>query len=198
MSAEYSISVDWGDESNFDKWRNIGQETMREFYEEKPKAAIEDGHDVEDGEVTYLDEVLDSWSPMMNYAYPLVCDPTIFDDGTARIIKVCRETCLTVMYNDDEDSYYLALCGGGMDLSQSIALAYQILENWIPVSLLSEVSKQPELAVHGSAWLGMAQQIRRQMRMEIARLQDSNRQWGTNIRKYKITKAERKASRIEV
>ena len=33
MSTEYSMSVDWSDESNFDKWRNIGQETMREFYE---------------------------------------------------------------------------------------------------------------------------------------------------------------------
>ncbi|KKM91585.1 hypothetical protein LCGC14_1226970 [marine sediment metagenome] len=195
MSTEYSISVDWSDESNFGKWQNIGQETMREFYEENPKEAIKDGHDVENGEVTYLDDVLARWDPMMNYAYPLVCDPTIFDDGKERIIKVCRDTCLTVMFNDDEDSYYLALCGGGMDLSQSIALAYQILESWLPLSLLGAVSKQPELAVHGKAWLGMAEQIRRQMRMEIARLRDANRQWGTNIREYKITKAKRKANK---
>ena len=194
MSTEYSISVDWSAQENSNKWQNLGQETMRGFYEANPKEAAKDGHDVEDGEVTYLEDVLGSWEPMMNYAYPLQLDPTFRDDGTDRIIKVCRDTSLTVMYNDDEDSYYLALCGGGMDLSQSIALAYQILENWLPVSLLGAVSKQPELAVHGKAWLGMAKQIRRQVRMEIARLRDNNRQWGTNIREYKIIEAKRKAN----
>ncbi len=184
MATEYSINVDWSEE--FEKWENIGQSYMREFYEEHPKEAEEIGYEVENGEVKYLDELIDTHEPMMNYAYPLQCDPTLFDDGKERIIKVCRETCLTVMYKDDEDTYYLALCGGGMDLSQSIARAYQILETWLPVSLLGAVCKQPELSVSGEAWLEMAKQIRKQLSMESDRLREARKQWGNAIQEYKI------------
>ncbi len=183
MATEYSISVDWSVE--FEEWENIGANYMREFYEEHPKEAEKDGHDLEDGKIQYLDEVVDSWQPMMNYAYPLQCDPTFRDDGKERIIKVCRETCLTVMYKDSEDSYYLALCGGGMDLSQSIARAYQILETWVPLSLLREVCKQRELSVRGEAWLEMAEQIQKQIRMETVDLKLDLKRWGESISEYK-------------
>jgi len=183
MTTEFSRSVDWQQEG--DNWRNIGADMMREFFESNPKAAEEEGYEIEDGEVKYLDELLDHYYPMMNYAYPLVCDPTRDED---KIIRVCRETCLTVMYNQDDDTYYLALCGGGMNLSQSIARAYQILEYWIPISLLREVSKQPELSVHGKAWLEMAQQIKRQIKIDIGHLRQDAKQWDVNIREYKLRK----------
>ena len=192
MSREYSISVDWQEE--YEHWENIGASYMREFYEEHPKEAAEMGYEVEDGEVSYLDELLASYEPMMNYAYPLQRDPTISDDGKEKIIRVCRETNLTVMYKEDEDSYYLALTGGGMDLSQDIARAYQIMETWIPVSLLSDVCKQPELSVHGKAWLEMAKEIRRQTKMEISRLQYTNQQWAQSIKEYKEKTVKRKAA----
>ena len=182
MASEYSINVDWQEE--YDQWENIGQQVMREFYEKHPKEAEKDGHDIENGKVKYLDEVLDGWQPMMNYAYPLVCDP--IRNGDEAIIKVCRETCLTVMYKKDDETYYLALCGGGMNLSQSIARAYQILENWIPLALLREVSKQPELSVSGADWLKMARQINKQLRMDIKSLRQDAKQWQVNIREYKI------------
>jgi len=186
--SEYSINVDWQEE--YEKWQNIGQDAMREFFEANPKEAEAEGYDLdEDGEVKYLDELLDHWQPMMNYAYPLVCDPTRDMD---KIVKVCRETCLTVMYKEEDDTYYLALCGGGMDLSQDIARAYQILENWIPISLMREVSKQPELSVHGEAWLEMAQQIKKQLNMNIDQLQLDLKQWDMSISEFKKRKAAAK------
>lgn len=191
MATEYSINVDWSEE--YEQWENIGASYMREFYEAHPKEAEEMGYEVEHGEVKYLDELLATYEPMMNYAYPLQCDPTVFDDGKEKIIKVCSKTNLTVMYKEDEDCYYLALTGGGMDLSQDIARAYQIMETWVPVSLLSEVSKQPELSVYGKAWFEMAKQIRRQTKMEISSLQRSNKQWALSIKEYKEKKAARKA-----
>jgi hypothetical protein len=187
--SEYAMWVDWSDESSFDRWENVGQQVMREFYEKHPKEAEKDGHDIENGEIKYLDEVLDGWSPMMNYAYPLETTP---DDE--KIIKVCRETCLTVMKDtkDYDDKLYLALCGGGMDLSQSIARAYQILETLIPVSLLTGVCTQPELSVHGNNWLKLARQIRKQEEMEISRLQRSRKTWAGEIKKFNKTRKESK------
>ena len=183
MATGYSINVDWSEE--LEEWENIGQNYMREFFEEHPEEAEKDmGYELEDGQVKYLDELLDSYQPMMNYAYPLECDPTLRDNGKERVIRVCRETNLTVMYREADDCYYLALTGGGMDLSQDIASAYQILETWVPVALLSEVSKQPELSMHGEAWLEMAQQIQKQIGTEIDRLQSDLKRWGESIAEY--------------
>lgn len=185
MTTEYSRDVDWSTE--YENWSNIGQQYMREFYEAHPKIAQkEEGYDLdEDGQVKYLDELLDQWQPMMNYAYPLRCDPTLFDDGEQRIIEVCRKTCLTVMYNEDEETYYLALCGGGMDLSQSIVHAYQILEHWAPIALLQNMSKQPGLSVSGTDWLKMARQVKKQLRMEIVNLRSDLKGWDRSISEYK-------------
>jgi hypothetical protein len=178
------MSVDWSDEVSGDKWEMTGANLMREFYEENPKEAKKDGHDVERGKVKYIDEVIDNFYPMMNYAYPLETSKP--DDD--KIIELCRETCLTVVYNNDDDTYYLALCGGGMDLSQSIARAYQLIEKWIPVSLLAEVCTQPELSVHGQDWLDMANLIREQIQIEIGRLQQTDKTWERSISEYKSKK----------
>jgi hypothetical protein len=190
MTTAYSINVDWSEE--YDQWENIGQSYMRELFEKNPKEAEQYGYEVEDGEVRYLDEALDAWQPMMNYAYPLVCNPTLWDDGKEKIIRVCQETNLTVMYNLDDETYYLALTGGGMDLSQDIAKAYQILENWVPLSMLGEISKQPELSIHGKAWLEMAQQIQKQIDMEIAKLQASLHEWSNSIETFQSKVTTRK------
>jgi hypothetical protein len=179
MTSEYSISVDWSEEREDGKWEFKGADLMREFYENNPKEAKADGHDVERGKVKYIDEVMDAFYPMMNYAYPLATTP---DDD--KIIQVCRDTNLTVVYNNDDDTHYLALTGGGMDLSQDIARAYQILETWIPVSLLTGVCTQPELSVHGQNWLDMANQIREQIKIEIGHLQQADDTWEKSINTY--------------
>lgn len=96
----YSIYVDWSKEFESEVWEFVGayQGYTEEEREDDPDAGM----------------------PMMNYAYPI----HYFDSKGDRIRKICQETNCTVVYNIDEDRHYLALTGGGMDLSQDIALAY--------------------------------------------------------------------------
>ena len=143
--SEYSVTVnDWHDE----KWEITGRNVMYSFYEENPKEAEKDGHTVEDGKVQYLDEVADDHFPMMNYAYPLYSEP----DEEA-IIRICRETNCTVVEDTETGDFFLALCGGGMDLSQDIALAYILAEERIPSALACVVSTQEGLSKSGEKWL---------------------------------------------
>jgi len=93
----------------------------------------------------------------MNYAYPLETTPS--DEN---ILKVVKTTCLTVMEREGE--YFLALCGGGIDLSQSIGLAYILIENWIPKELIGEISKQKGLSVSGEDWKLLRTKIITQLR----------------------------------
>ena len=80
----------------------------------------------------------DSCEPMMNYGYPLCCLP---DED--EILQIVQKTSLTVMENDDTGECFLVLCGGGMDLSQSIAHAYLLAGQRIPDELVFEVCTQP-------------------------------------------------------
>jgi hypothetical protein len=89
------------------------------------------------------------------------------------------------MYNTEENAYYLALCGGGMDLSQDIALAYFYAQRWIPYSLLMEVCKQPELSVGGSKWLMLAREVRRQLRHYELTAKELRKEWLNSIKSYK-------------
>lgn len=84
----------------------------------------------------------DAGIPMMNYAYPLEVTP---DEATIK--KIVKETNCTVVYNNEEDNYYLALTGGGMDLSQDIALAYMIAQGFIEWDFLSSVYLTNPLSV---------------------------------------------------
>jgi len=45
----------------------------------------------------------------------------------------------------ETDKYFLALCGGGMDLSQNIGLAYLLTDGRIPYALAIQISTQPNL-----------------------------------------------------
>jgi len=64
-----------------------------------------------------------------------------------KILEIVKKTCLTVMENQDTGEYFLVLCGGGMDLSQSIAYAYLLAGQRIPDELAFEVCTQPCLSV---------------------------------------------------
>jgi hypothetical protein len=146
MTTEYSISVnDW----NHEEWEFTGMDVMRSFYEANPKEAEKDGHELDEGgNVKYLDEIIEDFFPMMLYAYPLDSEPP-----TMKIIKLCRNTNCTVVMKRDTEDYFLALTGGGMDLSQDIAMAYIIAEDFVPASLAMEVSTQEGLSKHGKEWM---------------------------------------------
>lgn len=90
----------------------------------------------------------DSCQPKMNYLYPLVLNN--FTDEA--ILSVVEKTNCTVLENEEDCTWYLALCGGGMDLSQDIAYAYHLLETWIPYDLCISVCTQPELSIRGKDW----------------------------------------------
>jgi len=75
----------------------------------------------------------EEYIPMMNYLYPL---PEEFEQDTKdKDLKklVNQMSCLTIAYLPEEDSYFLALTGGGMDLSWEICEAYMVLGYLPPV-----------------------------------------------------------------
>ena len=195
----FSRFVDWSDEfqNHPDRWENLGRQALEEGCTHK----TQDTGPVADRETNmrysgYCEECdahEDSAIPMMNYAYPLHCHYDLNDpEDLKKILRVVNETCLTVMYNDDEDTYYLTLCGGGMNLSQSIAYAYFIMERWIPYDLLIEVSTQPELSVYGPKWLKLAREIRAQL-LQCSKIATRRRkEFAGEITRYKIILAKRK------
>lgn len=169
MTTAYSISVnDWSDE----KWRFVGREIeeSRANYQHEKADFIEDfclkcqfyneckifGTGDEEYDCELVEKVLDekfeeidemdcdSYYPMMLYAYPLNGCP-----NDEEIVEIHRKTCLTVVEDTETDEFFLALCGGGMDLSQDIGLAYLIAECAIPTALVFNISTQPGLSQSG-------------------------------------------------
>lgn len=176
MTTEYSISVDdWNDS----KWDHVGVDTMRNYYENDrqiKKDAKDMGIDLED----YIVEKSEEHYPMMLYAYPIFREPS-----EKQIIDVCTKTCLTVVRDIETDDYYLALCGGGMDLSQSVAHAYLLTDGFIPMSLAKEVSKQPCLSVSRPVYKKIAREIKRQLKNEMARCKADLKEWNSRLKSMK-------------
>lgn len=149
--TEYSISVDWSTERQ--NYENRGRQAL----ENNCKHKTQDKDNNKDNRETNLrysgwceecEVYEDSAEPMMNYVYPLYSEPS-----EEQIIKVCEETCLTVMENNNTGEYFLVLCGGGMDLSQDIALAYILCDERIPDALAYNVSTQHGLSKSGDTWV---------------------------------------------
>ena len=136
MSSEYSFDVNWQEE--YENYDNVGRNAL--FNSCKHKNSSDNGH-CDEGKCDFSE---DSAEPMMNYAYPLRHEPS-----EQEILKVVKNTNCTVMRNNETEEYCLVLCGGGMDLSQDIALAYIYAQGWIPHSLIQEVSTQYGLSVSG-------------------------------------------------
>lgn len=163
MTSEYSISVDWS-ESNED-WENEGQRVSREILEDKKHEHHKEhlkylGYDEEPKHPE--DVAYENNEPMMNYAYPLYGTPT-----DEQIYEVIMKTNCTVMYNTEEDKHYLALTGGGMDLSQSIAFAYILCDERIPEALAFNVCTQYGLNHSGKEWILIMKKLKESL--EIAR-----------------------------
>ena len=128
--------VDWWEAFKGDEWEFIGRQVMEERK-----------GDWSDTNPEGLEG--DDYFPMYNFAYPLEVAP-----DQEVIFRICNETACTVVYHIKEDAYYLALCGCGMDFSQSIALAYMIAYSYdeekygrIPDHLLFDVIKEGPMSV---------------------------------------------------
>jgi hypothetical protein len=129
----------------FDDWENLGRNAIENACTHKEHSS--DTNMCDSGSCDECGHSEDSAIPMMNFGYPLEMTP-----NDKKVLEVVKETCCTVMHNTDTDEYFIALCGGGMDLSQDIALAYVILENWIPFDLAEVVSTQKGLSQGGKNW----------------------------------------------
>ena len=166
----FSINVDWSNYYDND-WENEGRRVLENSCTHNTQEGCGDNTNIQYS--GWCDECGISegdCEPMMNYAYPLKTTPSEED-----ILKVVKNTCLTVMEKDGE--YYLALCGGGMDLSQQIALAYVMIENWMPIDLLTEVSKQKGLSVGGEDWKMLRTAIINQLKIDSDNMERRLKEW---------------------
>ncbi len=163
VMGEFSIMVDWQEEyKNPDKWQNHGRRVLEENCEHKD-------HDSENNvryqrwcEACGVSE--DSGEPMMNFAYPLGAMPS-----DERILSIVQKTNCTVMENTVTGGVFLVLTGGGMNLSQDIALAYILAGEWIPFELACYVSTQPDLSVSGKDFRKVMRECKKTIKAEIAR-----------------------------
>jgi len=126
----YSIYGDWS--QDYEKWSFIGQQAYNKAHEKDAD----------------FDEANEMGMPMMNYAYPLKHD---IDEPT--ILKIVENTNCTVVENNDTGKQYLALTGGGMDLSQDIALTYIYAQSFVEWDLIDDVFISSPLSVDGDKYL---------------------------------------------
>jgi hypothetical protein len=171
----YSIDVDWSED--FEDWENNGRQILDDNCNHKTQDKDSSKENRETNlrysghcEECYVSE--DACQPMMNYAYPLEITPT--DEA---VLKVVKNTCLTIMYKVDEGKYYLALCGGGMDLSQQIGLAYIFCEKWIPEELYRNISTQKDLSVSGEDWKTLRYEMIEQGKNYVDRFTEKVKSW---------------------
>jgi hypothetical protein len=117
---------------------------------------------------------------MMNFAYPLFSEP-----DEEKIIKVCEKTGCTVVYNSQEDCYYLALTGCGMNLSQDIALAYIIADGCIEWGMLENVCTSGAFSVSKEDYKIILNELERQLAISInnqtRKLQEVTEQLKNNL-----------------
>lgn len=73
------------------------------------------------------EDMEESNQPMMNYVYPL---PDSYDPGDAKKLK---DVNLCLVYFAQDNTYGMALTGGGMDLSWDICRAYIALGQYPPI-----------------------------------------------------------------
>lgn len=170
----YSIYEDIDEVNQGEDWTNVGRDILYSSCKHK------DGMQKK-GYCEKCDISEDSAIPIMNYIYPL--ELTDFSDN--KILKVVKETNCTIIRKDTTDEMFLALCGGGMDLSQDIAYSFVVLETWIPADLLREVNKQPLLSLGSKKYKFLARAIIKQLKIESDRNNQRAKEWKERLKNLK-------------
>jgi hypothetical protein len=160
MSTPYSQSVE-----DFREFENCGARVMYERARQHLERCryADRARDRCERHQVWLNDVESEHEPMMLYVYPLAGEPS-----DEQIAAVCAGTACTVLerqYRDGEGSgeFFLALRGGGMDLSQDVALAYVLAGEPIPDALAVQVSTQCGLSKHGQEWRRVMHECKRSM-----------------------------------
>lgn len=162
--------VDWIEE--YEDWENIGRNAIVDKCTHKHPKGNGESNMSYAGYCDECESYEDSGVPMMNFAYPLDVKPS--DEA---ILSVLDKTNLTVMYSDKEDKHYLALTGGGMDLTQDIALAYYYCQKWIPMDVIHSLCTQKELTVSGLQWDVLVTAVIESIKLEQRHLADRLVDW---------------------
>lgn len=127
-------------------------------------------------------------TPMMNYIYPL----ELSDFEESKILKVVKETNCTILEKESTGQWFIALCGGGMDLSQDIGYSFVILETWLPSDLLREVCKQPLFSLGRKQYRILAKSVIKQCKMESDKNKIKAKEWGESLKALSDQERERK------
>lgn len=170
-----SIYVDWSSEIRNENWEFVGRrilEKIRGEWSKKNPNGIE----------------CDEGYPIYNYAYPLFSDE--LTDET--ILRVCEETACTVVYSENDGKYYLALTGCGMDMSQSIALAYLIADGCIDWDFLEYVAISGPLSVGREQYIELMEQLNGQLGIAKGNLHARQKEVRATLREYRAAKKSEK------
>ena len=180
----YSISHDW---SNYDEnMINHGENVLRSSCKHKDGVEEKDWCDK-----CNISE--DSAQPMINFLYPL--ELSDFEDS--KILKVVKETNCTVIENSETGEWFLTLCGGGMDLSQDIAFAFQILETWLPSDLIRNVCKQPGLSLGIKNYKSLAKGMIKQFKIEEAQNKEKAKEWKESLKNLRDKEKAKKLEKLQ-
>jgi len=161
-----SLYVDWTKDTINDEWDFIGARVMEQKAEDEKNSLFEQGL-LNEAEEIYPDDIYSDNVPMYNFAYPL---NTAIDEDN--IFQVCKNTACTVVYNNYSGSYFLALCGCGMDFSQSIALAYILAEGCIDWDFIDDVYIGCPMNVGKSDYTKILNELKRQLKISIDNKKD--------------------------
>ena len=170
----YAIKIDWQEEWKIpDKWDNVGRRLLEDNCKHKDQ---DNGKETNMRYAGYCEKCEvgeDTSTPMMNFGFPLETTPE-----NEKVLEVVKRTNCTVMCNTETDEFFLVLCGGGMDLSQDIALSYHILERWIPYDLAVSVCTQKDLSLHGKDWEVLKKAMQESLQHYVTSAQGYLLRWG--------------------
>lgn len=177
---ETAISFDWSE--NYDKntggvkYRNLGREVLEDNckHTDMDSRSNDKVNNISySGSCEKCGVSEDDAIPMMNYIYPVWGKYGGYSNK--KILSVVTKTNCTLVEDNDSGELFLTLCGGGMDLSQDIALAYYLLSdgpyNMIPVDVLRSMCLQPGVSIRLTEFAKVTKQGIREIKNDIGQLQ---------------------------
>jgi hypothetical protein len=174
------------DDWNKGQWDFKGVEVMRDYFDKHRERMLDSGYDLSEGDAEQkLTEISEQYAPSQLVAYPVIGD--LSDD---KIAEICLNTECTVVKDTEKDQYYLSHTGGGMDLSQELAMGYMIARGRIPPEVAHSVSTQYGLNLKGEKWMAVAKQCKTELEIAAKRYQMKIEEWEEGIAEYKKEKGE--------
>lgn len=197
---ETAIYFNWSDnynsETGEEKYKNLGREVLVKSCKHDDKKGcnlVENS-----GYCEKCDISEDTAMPMMNFLYPVYKKYDGYSDE--KILKMVKNTNLTLVEDNESGDLFLTLCGGGMDLSQDIALAYYILAdgpyNMIPVDILRSMCLQPELSIGLKEFVKISKQGIKEIKNDITNLQYKLKDFKDANKKARTKLSERKKAKV--